>query len=519
MKLTALLLICGAALCAQSIVVQGEIVNRVNRSPLAGAHIVIRAMAGSATTANVVAVTDAAGRFEASAPPPVTILILSIGRTGFRGLTVAVPNKPGETRQSVRFGLLPEGVISGKVEDEDGFPAEGVRVQALRWWFTKGERKLISEYAVTVNDLGEYRIPSLEPGWYYVRVVPEGRIAKWDAAYAPQYYGGSADPRPGNRVRVDAGQERHGIDFRLARRQGATISGRLLIPDRTPPGTRPLETSLQAEDAVFGDRRLIQPDPRDGSFTVRHVPPGTWLLRASSSWGPLRPGDLIAEQRLQVGDTDIQDVELAPKAAEQHELSGTVIFAEGPKHRMVVGLRRANNEPAVSATTEDDGAFTIKGLLPGHYTLEVQRTVAESLSEQYRGDAAASARLNGEEVLLRGFWFDAATAGPLEIRMGRGNAALDGKLLDGEGKPVAGAPVMLVGQWGQDRKVTDQNGAFHYAHLFPGEFRVIPIGNLGDDPEHEAADPALAADYPPVFLAEGTNAPVIVTVKASNEVQ
>src|ERR1039458_7811490 len=47
-----------------------------------------------------------------------------------------------------------------------------------------------------------------------------------------------------------------------------------------------------------------------GSFIIRHVPPGDYILRAvSAGYGP-KAGDLLGEQKLRVGGADERDIVL-----------------------------------------------------------------------------------------------------------------------------------------------------------------------------------------------------------------
>ena len=458
-------------------------------------------MVGSDNVATVACATDAAGHFEASMPGAVAYSLLSVSRAGFIPAGWVVPNNPKAPRPPERVPLVLEAVISGKVLDADGLPAEGAWVEMLRYSFTADGRKLIREGGAPVDDLGEYRIFNAYPGLYYLRVVPSGKIAQWDSRYIPEYYLGTLEPLSENRVRVEAGQEQHGIDFQLARHEGITISGHVVMPEAVPAA--PIVLLGSVEDNLNPPRTLML-DPADGSFVARHVPPGTWTLRAMAGSGQLRPGDFLAERTYKVGDTDIRDVVLAPRVIEPQDVTGKVIFEGGMQpHAVAVGLRR-NTGQVNSARTGDDGSFVIHGVLPGHYRIDVQATNSDSVAGVNPG-FTVSARLGDREALRHGFNLDGTPPGPLQITVTEAVAILEGRLVDKNGLPVAGGRVMVYGDWCRLAATTDRDGAFRFDHLYRGEYRVVPLGRNDGNPED--------TDVPPVEIVEGKNPPLVLTLQ------
>jgi protocatechuate 3,4-dioxygenase beta subunit len=84
-----------------------------------------------------------------------------------RPITIAL--KPGEKLEGLALRLHPTGVIAGQISDEDGEAVEGLEVFALRISFMPGGKKQVSAAGRTVSDdLGNFRMPSLPPGSYYV---------------------------------------------------------------------------------------------------------------------------------------------------------------------------------------------------------------------------------------------------------------------------------------------------------------------------------------------------------------
>src|SRR5271169_5273000 len=96
---------------------------------------------------------------------------------------------PGSHEKDIIFRLTPGGIITGPVYDEDGDPAIGANVQALRK--TGRSSQMNPAAGGQANDRGEYRIYGLEPGQYYlianyqIQAVPNEGI---DEVYMPTFY-------------------------------------------------------------------------------------------------------------------------------------------------------------------------------------------------------------------------------------------------------------------------------------------------------------------------------------------
>ena len=61
-------------------------------------------------------------------------------------------------------------MITGRITDEFGDAVTDVQVQAMRYQFTSGERRLVNVGRKSMtDDLGQFRIFGLMPGEYLVR--------------------------------------------------------------------------------------------------------------------------------------------------------------------------------------------------------------------------------------------------------------------------------------------------------------------------------------------------------------
>ncbi|HEX4998160.1 MAG TPA: carboxypeptidase-like regulatory domain-containing protein, partial [Terriglobia bacterium] len=90
------------------------------------------------------------------------------------------------------FQLLSGGLIEGTVMDEDGAPMVSAQLQLYEANYDTGQRMLVPRQTAQTNDLGQYRIPSLDPGNYYLAAAPSAdqAILPPDTAVAQSVSGG-----------------------------------------------------------------------------------------------------------------------------------------------------------------------------------------------------------------------------------------------------------------------------------------------------------------------------------------
>jgi hypothetical protein len=119
--------------------VEGQAVNALTGDPVKRAQITMKNLGGRANTTRG-AVTDANGHFLIQDVEPGGYN-LSAERNGFVRLQYGAqgPDRPGSPvllnpGQKIRdllFRLLSQGVIAGRVVDEDGEPVENVQIRAM----------------------------------------------------------------------------------------------------------------------------------------------------------------------------------------------------------------------------------------------------------------------------------------------------------------------------------------------------------------------------------------------------
>ena len=496
-----LLLASSAALSAQTIEIQGDVVDSTTGAPVAGAYVVGRWTGPNPT----VAISDSAGhfRFPDQAPWWGGIQVYRAGYVTAPGM------RPGP------ISIVPEAVIFGKILDEDGFPGEGVMVEALRFRVYGGQRRLEKAGSFAqANDLGEYRIAGMPAGRYYLRAVP--RQGGWDRRYVPEFYPDTLDLQEASVIKIKAGEER-GVNIQLTRHEGVGVAGHVLMPAGVVASTgAPLSVSLNTPEFFSTAFGVVS---HDGSFFFPHVPPGRYIVRVSSGMPP-RAGDLFAEQPLQVAGSDVRGIVLSPRIVEAVDLPGTVTFEGGARPRPItVGLHGPNGMPQ-SARSNDDGSFVLKGLVPGHYALQW----AGEWSQQTASASPlvlSSARLGDKEFSQwEGFDFDGSAAGPLRIALSAG-VTVKGKILDGGGLPAPNVPVSFISATGSRSfaAMSYSDGTFASSPMLTGDYRVYVLPDyahmdLAQDPDYLKAH---ENDLPLLHVAAGVNPPLTLRAPATQQ--
>lgn len=231
-----------------------------------------------------------------------------------------------------RTGFAPAAIDTTGAEDLGGLlmrPAEmkkgrvtanGKPVANARVWFA-GHGKWLT----TTDENGEYSVP--DP-------------AVWKPAVHVQH--------PDYARHVEMMRLHGSIDLTIELTKGVTLRGRVLDPS----GKNGVQSSLSVDGIAMGE------SAEDGRFTLQSVP-ATWREVVA------RSGKLVARAER----SSLEAMRLAGGLA----VSGRVIDTKTglPLHGATVSLARSYQREVAGAAvvTDEKGAWTIDGLLPGQYQL------------------------------------------------------------------------------------------------------------------------------------------------------
>ena len=277
-----------------------------------------------------------------------------------RGAEIKLP--AGQKRERMDISLPRYGTIAGHVLDENGEPVEGARVSVLQMRFTAGRRQLIEAQAAKkwTDDLGSYRVHDLQPGQYIIRAAfsdssDHSRPTLDIPGYAPTYFPGTPMPADSRLVTVGVSQDVSGLDFAMVRLATARISGRAFTSSgESIKGGVSLTPSLRSGSLTstpVGPDRVFAPD---GLFEFRNVPPGEYVIQATTGRQTMAAEGEFAAQYVVVSGTNIDGLVL--RTSSGSAMSGRITFeGDSPPRPHEIGLRPVGVEPDLNPRLEDVG--------------------------------------------------------------------------------------------------------------------------------------------------------------------
>ncbi|HYN19411.1 MAG TPA: carboxypeptidase-like regulatory domain-containing protein [Thermoanaerobaculia bacterium] len=324
------------------------------------------------------------------------------------------PVRPGE-RRAPTLALEPAQAAAGIVVDEQGKPVAGVEIQAK---IQPGSRirtpgRWGSGANARTTAAGRFRIPGLAAG-----IAHELQLAR--RGYAPA----KADAPPAAPGKVAA-------ELRIVLRRGRTAFGRVVNHAEQPVAGA--KVSLEADDSgpgyFFSDESETFDATADagGRFEVPDLSPGAYKLTArGAGYAPITvPGLTVPEGG---GATDLGTVVLVKGAALEgyvadlagKPLEGAQVFVFEASSDPTINFGRKEEPPA--AISEKDGFFRVEDRRAGETVdLEVRR------SGYARGEAPR---------------VEVPPQEPVRIAL-KPSSVVEGRTADPDGKPVAGALVLL----------------------------------------------------------------------------
>ena len=463
----------------------------------------------------------------------------------------------GQEVKDLRIRLQAAAVVRGRVTDEDGDPLPNAQVAVLRQTFVSGRSRWEQSGAERTNDLGEYRVPGLPAGNYYISVSPppdfksliEGAGAEphasndqtaaasaqtsaqtsYQTSYQTTYYPDTPDRGQAAPIELHAGDE-FPVNFSLTPSPSLSIRGSVVnLPPRASAAIM-----LQSRDfnLVLNGAEMHA----DGSFVIRDVAPGAYTILATVENAPV---PMMARQALQVVSNNLEDVRLAPQPGGW--IHGRLrLESQGPGRvdlsQIFLVLRSVDgdDEPLGGFSMGDgfshtahvaaDGSFEWKSVPPGNYFVRLA------------GDDGGNSDWFLKSVLAGGREIDDAGADAAGISMNGGAVVLDvvaspngavaeGVVTDQKGEPVANAVIVAVpetrlrGHVERYRKtVSDQSGRFTLHGIQPGEYSLFAWETLDGEAYY---NPEFLKNYEPqgtaLRVSEGDRKSVQLTVTPVSE--
>lgn len=522
------------ALCT----VSGQVLTAADGSPLKSSRVtLLQENAGSHPQAFATN-TDSDGRFEIKKVTPGQYRFIA-SHTGYiaqqykaktTGVGAVLTLTPGQEVNDGLFRLMRAAAVNGRVVDESGEPMARVAVTALRkltaeekedWGPQAGKQQFTASNAALTDDRGEYRIFGLKPGEYYVKAAESDMPAffgmsgeddsmSWSVRaalgnqYAPVFYPGVLQVDQAQPVALGPGDEVD-ADFSMRHVKTVEVAGRVIAADGRPATHAYVQ--MYPPEAVSWTDELVASTSAKGEFSIKGVPPGSYVLTAQESGDDIRH---VTRQKLEVGNDNIDSLVIA--FGKGMTIAGRIVAATAAANaldRIRIQLESTSESDTAGfgfALVKRDGSFEITEVPDGNYAVRAYGV------EQ--GWYMKSARFGAEDVLQKGLEVERGSpGGTLEIVISSATAQLEGAVTEHD-RPVAGAQVRVKPEpetpYNRIRATsasTDQNGHFTFSTLPPGRYRIT--ARL---PSVSAETPATASEPKIVTLDEHDHQAVQLTL-------
>jgi protocatechuate 3,4-dioxygenase beta subunit len=427
-----------------------------------------------------------AGKYTLGAAKPG---FLTQGFEQHEDFSSAISVGPGLSAENLTFRVTPAASISGQIVDEQNEPVRDAQVTLFRQRLLDGHITTRLRGQTGADDRGQYRFGSLPPGTYFLMVsarpwyapyTPNASLAEasagqeqnptaaLDVTYPLIYYSGATDSSQATPIIVAAGDHAaadfsltpvHSLHVRvhtpkLNANQGYSV---VLIPQAFQGVSMQMPVSVQTT--------MVKPE----EIEISGVAPGQYRLQM------VFPGKQTTTFTQIV---DLQsDTELDASVGDQiQDISGTIRMQDGGKVPMgaAVIFRNSASGEAAHAPVRPDGTFQFplhETVPPGPYEIAVAWRNSYIVSV-----SASGAQITGRTIDLRG-----ADPVRLTIVAATGVGRVDGTVISSDGKPFAGAMVLLAPDDFVNNTIlvrrdqSDSDGTFTLPNVVPGRYTLLAI--------------------------------------------
>jgi hypothetical protein len=519
-----LLLMFATALLAQNASVEGTVVNLADGQPLAGVHVRLLPIPASPTADIYGAISTPTGGFSMASVRPGSYLV-TFDRPGFAPAhldagTRRSPNltlRSGQRLTGFKLEMSPQSAISGRVLDAYGDPMQFATVRILAEGGAR-VRGNAGQGLSQTDDRGEFRLTA-PPGRYYISATATrnggGRMGALELrtdgttpfVYATTWFPAATSQERATVIETKAGEDRTGIDIRLATRQNLGISGQLSgIP--TDNRARCTVSLMFKRDGETRVSSVGAPVDHQGHFSFNGLEPALYTVFAQWSDGKAR---LQSEaQKIRVDSVSVTGVGLT--LGPPGEIQGTFEISgvkPGDQTKRTVTLSPIDfpvfifhADPAV---IDKEGAFHVTGLAPASYSVEVTPLPENAYIKSLILDGTNVTKSWKNQIDLT----SGARSSTLKIVAALNGGEITGTVRDKEGVVLTGA---FVNVYLTDPKnlplvksvKANENGTFALHGIPPGKYRLFALDLVKYDPivSEEIIGP-LAAKGEEIEMAEG----------------
>lgn len=497
---------------AKKATIEGIVVNETTKEPLKRVEISVyrsgkngARMGGSDSAFS--AVTDATGKFHVENVEPGDYFLdyrktgYVTSRAAYGSSSRALKLGAGESLTDLRFSLLPQAIVAGRVVDDEGEPVQGAAVLLVRPHYRRGPARMMPGGQAQTNDRGEFRIVNVPPGRYYLQAdvqrmmmgggappTPSAAAGAPKTAFVSTYYPSATETVQATRIEAQAGLELSGQDITLRKEKVVKVSGKVLDGDGSP--AKNAFVSLAVTDGFMRYSNVSSLVDEKGNFTLNNVRPGQYTVMANRMDGQ---NHQAAQTPLTVSDSDVTNVAL--QLLPGLEAKGVIVL-EGSDRKdfdfssFFLGVEAVDSSPfgGSGAEAKSDGTFTIPQISPGRYTMSVHPNAGEGYVQ--------SIQVGGEDVYGKEVDGAALASGGLRVVVRLDSAKLTGTVeIPEDRKTNLHSPAVVL--LPADPRLRNgsqfsfaplhQTGTFEVNNLRPGDYLAFAFEefdyNSLEDPE------------------------------------
>jgi hypothetical protein len=438
--------------------VDGTVANSVTGAPIVRAQVVVRGIGSTAAD------SDANGTWSAENLSCGTVTI-EASRQNFLPDKPSQPQTvllaPGIALHDVKIRLAPQAVITGRVVDNQGDPAQNVPIMLMASRVLDGVRRFQIPGTASTNDIGEYRIAGIAAGKYVI--CAGGRVtgprnnpvrSADSKSYGQQCSPGSPYSGVASTLEIRAGYER-AMDFQLT--------------PLAPPSTRHVRGAIAGGPDVGRQITLSGLSGTftagaldDGTFDITDVLSGSYSLTATAFQDDTR---YFAALPVDVGNADIAGLQMRLEAGLNvagivriTSASGTKI--ENPQYSAsLISSNMFGPAPTRTDWADDKASFTLTNVMPGTYRLRFAAPAPFYLKSATLGGLDIA----GSEVAI------GSGAGTIEVILSDDCGVLQGGVAVDDA-PTAASILVLKDATQHWNGHADASGHFKIEGLPPGDY-------------------------------------------------
>lgn len=465
-------------------------------------------MALAAGGGGLAVLTDDMGRFRFEAVPAGDYRVMST-RAGFTaarraGGAQVISVKAGGRVSDVRYPMLPQGVLAGKVVDEEGEPVMGAQVQVLNARRIRGVLGFVGLRGTVTNDLGEFRIAGVPPGRVMLQITPpgmnravppvsgQGQAEERERGYVATYYPGVTDMSQAERLEIKPGMEMTNLDIRMRKAEVYRVTGRALEATGEPL-QRFFVMASRLDQMGVGPMTSAGSVRQDGTFEMANLPAGEYrvVVRRAAA-GP--QNQAMGSAVVTIGSADVEG--LVVQLSEGFAVKGVVEVVGKSATGAVMSPRnmRVMLQPAEAGammmgvrpgTPGEDGSFTVEGVTPGRYRVPLMSMGGGMYLDQVL--------MGGQDYYGKVLDLTGGAPGPLRLVYRTDGGKVQGTVEGLEDKPMTPPMAVMLPADAELREqaqpvvaTVDEAGGFQFQNLRAGEYLLwvfddVDLAGLADE--------------------------------------